>query len=354
MENNWVRRKPIFSKIWFFLILFFLSFISIILLSTYYVNSAFAAPSTDKTEKIFIIKEGEALTSIAARLKQEGLIRDNNVFRLYARFACTGVSLSSPTTLLKSYPQEECLAGSIQAGSFKLSTNMDLPSLAEKLTKGRLDSWTKILEGWRNEEIAIVVEKNYQIKEEDFLKVAEIGYMYPDTYLFKVNSTAAEIVQKLKTTFEEKFTPQLQQEALAQGLSITETVTLASIIERETRDNGDERALVAGILLKRLREGWRLETDATVQFALGYDENEKTWWRKNLTEQDLQVNSPYNTRRFAGLPPGPISNPSISSLKAVALPQESEYYYYLHDKDGKIHYAQTLAGHNANKEKYLQ
>lgn len=294
------------------------------------------------------------MTDIAERLENEGFIKDARTFRLYARFACEGVSLSSPTTLLKSYPAEKCLSGNIQAGSFKLPKNLELPNLAKKLTSGRLDSWAKILEGWRNEEVAAELSKNYPFEEKDFLDVAKIGYMYPDTYLFKVTSTAEEIAQKMRATFEEKFNPDLQQRATAQGLSLDEAVTLASLIERETRNDGDERGVVAGILLKRLREGWKLEVDATVQFALGYDEEEKTWWKKNLTDKDLQLDSPYNTRKFAGLPPGPICNPSISALEAVANPVETDYYFYLHDNDGKIHYARTLDEHNANKAKYLK
>lgn len=354
MENSWVRRKKIFSKWWFFLITIFLFSVVLLGVGAYYINSAFAAPSVNKEEKVFVIKEGESIMQIAERLKAEGLIKDVNAFRIYARFTCKGMSLTNPLSLLKTYPQESCLAGNIQAGSFKLAGDLELPKLAEKLTKGRLDSWTKILEGWRNEEIAQVLNKNYSIKEEDFLKIAEQGYMFPDTYLFKVNSTPAEIVEKMRTTFEEKFTAAMQEKALAQGLTQKEVITLASIIEREARSNGDEQAVVAGILLKRLRQGWKLEADATVQFALGYDKNEKTWWKKGLTAEDLQINSPYNTRRFGGLPPGPICNPGLAALQAVANPVASDYYFYLHDADGKIHYARTLAEHNANKAKYLQ
>jgi UPF0755 protein len=106
-------------------------------------------------------------------------------------------------------------------------------------------------------------------------------------------------------------------------------------------------------LLKRLREGWRLEVDATIQYALGYDEEGKTWWKKSLTGDDLAVISPYNTRTHGGLPPGSICNPGLAALKAVAQPTETEYYFYLHDKDGKAHYGRSLEEHNANKAKYL-
>jgi UPF0755 protein len=96
-----------------------------------------------------------------------------------------------------------------------------------------------------------------------------------------------------------------------------------------------------------------LGSDVTIQFALGYDSVTKTWWKKELLDQDLSIASPYNTRKVSGLPPGPICNPGLTALKAVAEPAKSDYYYFLYDKAGKVHFAKTLAEHNANKSKYL-
>ena len=130
-------------------------------------------------------------------------------------------------------------------------------------------------------------------------------------------------------------------------------IVLASIVERESK-NTDERPIIAGILLKRLEEGIPLAVDATIQYALGYQSNEKTWWKKDLTVQDLEVEGPFNTRRVVGLPPAPIANPGISAIKAVASPKQSSYYYYIHDKDGEAHFAKTIEEHNANVGKYLR
>ncbi len=352
METNWIKKKKIFSKFWFFLIFIFLLIIIPAILVTAYFQWGLAAPKTSGKEQIFVVAENESTVSIANRLKQEGLIKDATIFRIYTRINCNGLTLTNPTTLLKKYPTSECLSGNIQAGSFKLSPKMDLETLAVSLTKGKLDSWIRIIEGLRNEEIAEKLEKQYPFKQEDFLKVAKIGYMFPDTYLFKLNSTVEEVATKMQTTLDQKFEQSIKGKVVAQGLTIDEGVILASIIERESRDN-TERPIIAGILLKRLREGWRLEVDATIQYALGYDEEEKTWWKKGLTDQDLKIDSPYNTRKYLGLPPTAISNPGLSALKSVASPVETEYYFYLHDSKGGVHFAKTLAEHNANKQKYL-
>ena len=352
METNWIKKKKIFSKRWFLTIAVFLLLTIPLVTITFWVNWATAAPENSGKEKIFVIKENESIISIAKRLKAEGLIRDETVFRIYTRINCKGIDLKNLATVFKKYPAEDCLSGNIQAGSFKLSPALSLATLSLKLTNGKIDSWIKIVEGLRNEEIAQKLEKQFPIKKDDFLKIAEIGYMFPDTYLFKVNSTAAEVVEKMRQTFDLRFEESLQEKVKAQGLTVNEAVILASIIERESRDT-DERPIIAGILLKRLFEGWRLEVDATIQYALGYDQDNKTWWKKSLTIENLAIDSPYNSRKFAGLPPTPIANPGLSSLKAVAQPVESSYYFYLHDSKGEIHFAKTLNEHNSNKVKYL-
>src|SRR3989304_5711432 len=346
MQTKWIRAKPLFSKIWFFLVFLFLLVVIPLIVVSAWFNWATAPVSKEGEEKSFVIELNEGVSSIGERLKKEGLIRDELVFSFYTRFSCEGVSLFDPLSLLK---RQNCLSEKIQAGTFKLSPTDDLATLAGKLTEGKpLDTWAKILEGTRVEEIAKTLAEKFPFSQEEFLALAQEGYMFPDTYLFKTESTAKEIVTKMRETFDLRFTQELKDKAAAQNLTLEEAVILASLVERETRSD-DERPVIAGILLKRLREGWRLEVDATIQYALGYDEIGKTWWKKSLPTEDLAVISPYNTRTHSGLPPGPICNPGLSALKAVAEPVESEYYFYLHDKEGKVHYGRTLQEHNANK-----
>jgi UPF0755 protein len=120
-----------------------------------------------------------------------------------------------------------------------------------------------------------------------------------------VDADAEKTAEILKENFNKRVDETLKENLTSQKLTLEQGVILASIVERESR-SGSERPIIAGILLKRLREGMRLETDATVQYALGYQKNEGTWWKKVLTQADLEINSPYNTRKFAGLPPKPI------------------------------------------------
>ncbi|HSX58368.1 MAG TPA: endolytic transglycosylase MltG [Candidatus Saccharimonadales bacterium] len=353
MQSTWIKRSKVFSKRRLFLIFLFLFLVILLGWATFWVKSTFAAAGTSGKTQVFVIKEGESTLSIANRLKEAGLIKDVTAFRAFVRFSCQGMTFSNPTTFFKSYPQKDCLAGNIQAGSYKLSPNMDLPTLSKNLTKGRLDSWTRITEGLRNEEIAAILAKNYKISEADFLKVAQEGYMFPDTYLFKVDTNTAEVVAKMKANFDSKFTTDLVEKAKAQGLSSEEAVILASVVQREAGKKED-MPTIASIFLNRLKIGMPLGSDVTVQYALGYDSEGKTWWKKDLTADDLVVSSPYNTRVHGGLPPGPISNPGLAALKSVAEPATTDYLYFLYDKDGNGHFAKTLSEHNSNKALYLQ
>lgn len=292
-----------------------------------------AVDTEDSKPVIFVIQRGEGIKSIAQRLSQENLIRSPTAFFVLVKLL--GID------------------SDIQAGDFRLNRSMDASTLARELTHGIVDVWVTTLEGWRVDEVATKLAKELDIPEGEFLRVAKEGYMFPDTYLIPRSASAAAVVKLFTDTFDKKVTEQMKQDALAQGLSLHELVTLASIVEREGRTDQD-RPLIAGILYKRLQEGWPLQADATLQYALGYQANEKTWWKKSLTSEDKEIISPYNTYKNIGLPPGPIANPGLSSIIAAVNPAESEYWFYLHDPEGEVHYATTLEEHNANIVQYLQ
>jgi UPF0755 protein len=267
-------------------------------------------------------------------LEEERIIKNTLAFRIYLRFSG--------------------LDRQIQAGSFHLSGDKSASDVASQLTTGRLDKWVTFVEGLRKEEVAAILAKNFNIDKEKFLAAVPEGYLFPDKYLIPVKADGEQILSIFKTNFEKRFTKEMEEKAIAQGLTTKEVITVAAIVERESRGKGEiERAIIAGILLKRWREDWKLAADATVQYALGYSEEEKVWWRKTITEEDLNINSPYNTRLYIGLPPGPICSPGFSSIEAVINPTDTGYYYYLHDKDGKVHYARTLQEHEKNIQKYL-
>ncbi len=176
--------------------------------------------------------------------------------------------------------------------------------------------------------------------------------MFPDTYLFPKEASVEYITDTLKKTFERRFTPELRVKIRSRGLTEAEGVILASIVEREARSD-DARKMVASILLKRYKIGMGLNADATVQYALGFQKTENSWWKRNLNRDDLKVDSQYNTYLHSGFPPTPISNPGLSSLQAVAnADPETPYLYYYHDSKGIPHYAKTLEEHNQNVANY--
>ncbi len=309
----------------------------VILLGLFFIirlfwGSMLGSRSEDKSTKPFAIQQGESVSSIAQRLAEEKLIRSSLAFKLALK-------------LQKGSPH-------IEAGDFYLSPSMSIPEIISNLAKGSQDQKVTLLEGWRIEEMAQKLSDELGVSSSEFIKSAKEGYMFPDTYSFNKNISAQDIATTLKNTFKQRYTDQLQQKIKSKGLSSDEGVILASIVEREARSD-QVRTEVASILLKRLKIGMALNADATLQYILGYQKDEKSWWRKNLTDEDKKINSLYNTYLHAGLPPHPISNPGLSSLKAVANADSSTpYFYYYHDSKGNSHYAKTLEEHNQNVANY--
>ncbi|KKS84657.1 MAG: Aminodeoxychorismate lyase [Candidatus Gottesmanbacteria bacterium GW2011_GWA1_43_11] len=299
----------------------------------WWLDAVSAVNPGDAENRVFAVSKGEDIRSLANRLKAEGLIKNQIAFFLYVKFAQ--------------------MDQSIQAGDFRLTSAMDMYATAQALTHGSLDIWVTLLEGWRIEEIAMKLAQELAIPEAEFLKVAREGYMFPDTYLLPREATASGVVEVFEKNFNDRVTTEIRQGIENQDLTFAEGIILASIVEREGKTELD-RPVIAGILLNRLRERMPLQTDATLQYVLGYQSTEKSWWKKTLFNEDKEVNSPFNTYAHVGLPPAPISNPGLAALSAVATPTETDYLYYLHDGSGVAHYARTLDEHNANVNTYLQ
>jgi len=287
------------------------------------------APGTNRDFKNFLIEKGTSASQIGTNLGKAGFIKSSLVFKIYVRVNGT--------------------AGKIFAGEYRLRNSMSLFEIVTQLTRGPLELWVTIPEGLRREEIAsrftAGLDRNSAFNEE-FLQASkgQEGMLFPDTYLFPKDASPSSIVSKMVRTFDAK-TSTLPAGA---SLTFTQKVILASIIERETKTSA-ERPIVAGIMINRINAGMPLQVDAAVQYAVGTPSN---WW-PILSREDLKINSPYNTYKFAGLPSGPISNPGYSSLLAAFNPAATDYWFYIHDTSGQIHYAKTLAEHNANVAKFL-
>lgn len=299
----------------------------------WWIDGSAPVDPSDKKPVIFVVRRGQGVRDIASNLASERLIRSSTSFFLIVKLL--GVEKE------------------LQAGDYRLNRSMDGRTIARELTHGILDIWVTTLEGWRNEEVATRLAKDLDIPEAEFLKYAREGYMFPDTYLIPRDATPSAVAKIFVDTFDTKVTKIMRDDAKKTSLSFSEVITLASIVEREGRTEQD-RPMIAGILLKRLKADWPLQTDATLQYALGYQSYEKSWWKKSLIGEDKKIKSPYNTYIHTGLPPGPIANPGLSSIKAVIYPEDSEYWYYLHDKEGNAHYAKTIEEHEQNIRTYLQ
>lgn len=334
MRNTQKRKKQLeHSTIWRIVILFVVIFGLLLSAYLFYREGTLAANPEDTTSEIFIIEPGEPLNEVIRALESDGLIRSRLIFYL----------------VIKQLGIER----DIQAGKFRLSPSMNAYTLAEELTHGTEDTWVTIIEGLRKEEIAEAISSELNIPAVEIESIAREGYLFPDTYLFPQTASAEAVVDAMYRNYQEKVTPDIIARAKEKGLSENELITLASLVEREARTD-EARLQVASILLRRLEEGMPLQVDATVQYVVGYDANEKTWWKKGLTFDDLEIESEYNTYTNNELPPSPIASPSLSSIIAVSKADPSTpYLFYITGNDGKMYYAEDLEGHNRNIDRYL-
>ncbi|HEX5474350.1 MAG TPA: endolytic transglycosylase MltG [Vicinamibacterales bacterium] len=251
----------------------------------------------------------------------------------------------------------------LQAGEYRFDHPMSARDVIEKIARGEV--YLRPLtfpEGLTLRQMAALFESKGFGKAGDFVAAASDtssiraidpqatdleGYLFPDTYRLPRTVTAAQLVGRMVANFNKALTPDVRQAAAAHGLTIRGLVTLASIVEKETA-RPDERPLVAAVYSNRLRIGMALQCDPTVIYALARADQ----YNGNLTRANLQVDSPYNTYRYPGLPPGPIASPGRASLVAAANPADVPYLYFVSRNDGSHVFATTLAEHNRNVQQY--
>ncbi len=299
-----------------------------------------ASNNQSATSQSFIVKKGESISSIAQRLEEKELIRSALAFKIKVRL--------------------DGLENKIQAGSFSLKPSLSPQEILVILTHGTTDLWLTFPEGWRKEEFAQRLEANLtNFDASQFLRLAENyeGELFPDTYLLPKEASPSAVLNLFFNNFQKKFTPEMESVLAQSGLTKKEALILASLVERETK-NDQDRPIVAGILLNRLKADWPLQIDATLQYALANLrctslKNDCDWWG-TPTVADKKINSPFNTYLNKGLSPAPICNPGLSSIKAVVNPQDNDYWFYISDAKGQMHYAKTVEEHNENIAKYLQ
>lgn len=306
----------------------------------WYQQQTQAVNSDDKSRKVVRIVSGATPSAIADQLKTEGLIRDTRAFALYTRF--------------------QGVQNELQAGTYRMSPSESLSQIVEHLTKGTVDTFTITIipgstlrdiatvfrqAGYADDEIAAAFAASYRSPLFDGRPAGQDleGYIYPETYRVGSGATVQAILQQ---TFDQ-FTKVVSDNDLvakfdAQGLSLYEGITMASIIQKEAV-GGDEQQ-IAQVFLSRQAIGMKLGSDPTYQYIAD----------KLGQPRDINFDSPYNTRRYEGLPPGPIANPGFKALSAVANPAPGDYLYFLSGDDNVTYFARTFAEHEQNIEQRCQ
>ncbi len=325
------------------------------------------AASDDPTPKTFVVEPGETAAGVAMRLEEEGLLVNGEVFQRFMSYHGLDVSL--------------------EAGTYSLRSNMTMHEIAEAMQYGGADTSTiTIPEGWRMEQVGWLLEQQNVMRGDDFLGYARAarygypwlvdrpldasleGYLFPDTYELAADAAPADLVDVMLATFDARVAPEIEGRLpgkmifdLALGdyrpMTIHDVLTLASIVEREAVVD-EERPIIASVYYNRLdpvyveETALRLSSDPTIQYAKGYDPETGNWWNPMLPGEGLTVDSPYNTFKVQGLPPGPICSPGLASILAVLNPADTDYLYFHAIGDGAHVFASTLEEHLSNQQQY--
>jgi len=337
-------------------LLLILIFLGAVLFGFFYVKFKLSPTGFAAESFRFVVQENESVSALAQRLVEKGVIRDAWYFQKYLTF--------------------HKLDKKIGAGEFVMNAPYTVAHVAEILTRpGVSEETITILPGWDLNEVAnALVDKLPYFKKDEFVKLAGEsardyrgvktkpstnwgdlkiladrpkwatleGYLPPDTFRVYKNSTAEEVLRKLLVEREKQIDDNLWLDISASGRSFYEIMTMASVLEKEVRTESD-RKIVADIFWRRYDMNWALQSDATVHYAVQKSGSMFT------TSDDRDVDSPWNTYRYPGLPLGPICMPSMTSIRAAVHPEKNDYWYFLTTKDGVVRYAKTLEEHNKNK-----
>ena len=312
------------------LVIFIFCFLFIISYFLFFAWQGIYLPkdSDSQVEKKILIKKGEGTKEIASNLKEENLIKNRWLFWLYL--------------FLKGDSNK------LQAGEYLLSGAQTIPEIVHKFVSGDvIKEKITIIEGWNLRDIGWYFENKGMFQAEELYELENLeGYLFPDTYEIKKGASLEEIIKKMLDNFNKKLTSELQEEIENQGKTILEIVTMASLLEKEVKTTIDKE-IVSGILWKRRNHNIPLQVDATIIYITKKQTTK-------IPKKDLEIDSPYNTYKYKGLPFGPICNPGMESILAAIYPQDSQYLYYLSTPEGETIFSKTLEEHNTAKAKYLK
>ncbi len=291
-----------------------------------------------RAHQVVIIPYGASLRQVGNLLEKRDLIRNKYLFELYAKFISREIT--------------------IKAGRYRLDQGMSMPIIVKALQEGTYEGVrVTIPEGLTNKEIADLLSQRGLVDHEKFITVLQDskiakeilgeyyqnmtsleGYLFPDTYEFPINADETEVVKVMLKRFMEVFKTNFADVPVGK---VKEILTMASLVEKEAKA-AEERTIIAGVFYNRLQRHIRLESCATVQYALQYERGER---KKTLTYKDVKIDSPYNTYKNSGLPPGPIANPGIASLTAAVHPEKVDYLYFVAQANGRHIFSATYKQH---------
>lgn len=317
-----------------------------------------STPDLKQAPAVFTVSAGDSAATVAAGLARTGYIRSAALFRLALRQSGAADKLQPGTYDLRgaeSFPElvKILTSGGVPANEFVLTVieGWDLRDLHQALKKVQYAQWDSLyavtgqpLTGYASAEPDFA--DGFPFLKDKPPGASLEGYLFPDTYRLFRDAAPEEIVRILLANFSRRLTAAgLDAKIAASGHGFHDIITLASVIEKEVRTDADRR-IVSDIFWRRLEMGMALQSCATVNYVTGKSS-------PAVSAEDLRVESPYNTYMWRGLPPGPIGNPGLESIRAALEPQTNDFLYFLTDDRGGVHYASTLEEHNRNKAKYL-
>ena len=292
-------------------------------------------PPTSSEEVVnFEVPIGSSSRAIAKRLVEQKLIRSEYAFRIIIRHRGTGRRLRAGIYALRrdmalSHIIDEFEKGQVTLVSLTVPEGLTTPTIAQLWETTGFGTAVAFREA---------TESPCLLKQYGLEGKSIEGYLFPNTYKFAKGTTAEKAVEMMLNEFKQRWTETFDEEARNLGLTQHEIVTLASVIEKEAQSKS-ERPRIASVFHNRLKRKWRLQADPTVLYALGNP-------KRLLTRADLSVDSPYNTYKHRGLPPGPIANPGIDSIIAALRPEKTDYLYFVAIGEEKHHFSKTLSEHN--------
>lgn len=292
----------------------------------------FLPPNNFPANTVITVEKGVSLTSIANNFKEKNIIKSPGVFKTFV------IAFGGEHTIsFGDYLFEKPL------NSFEIAKRMAIGKFGvEKIT-------VTLPEGLTNKEMAEILDSKLSyFDSEVFLYMTRNmeGYLFPDTYYFFSTVTAGDVLTMIQANFNKKVDAKILESVEKSGHSLSEILTMASIIQNEAYDGYVEKQTISGILWKRIKKNMRLQVDASLAYIVG--KNSKDF------SASLKEDNPYNTYTRYGLPPTPIGNPGLQAIKASANPVDSPYFFYLHDSGGTIHYASTYEEHKKNINLYLR